>query len=157
MGDDEDFKKIKTRVLPSQGSYSVRASEEELNLLQKENFNLKLKLFFLENKHGIANAKSVADISSIGDREYFELFLENETLKKELQEKQEIMKNALHAIEMLEEAKSKEDRKSKMIIEEQSKKIDTLKVKINFWTVHRKLLVKFFRQNQKYSEKQNGC
>lgn len=123
MGDDEEIKKFKLRTHSNQG-YSVRQSEEALNLLEKENFNLKLKLFFLENKHGVS--RSYTHLESY-EKEYFDLFTENESLKKDLKEKQEIMKNALNAIEMLEEEKSGQEKKSKAIIDEQNRKIDALK------------------------------
>lgn len=124
MNDDECARKIKSRATSSQG-YSVRRSEEALSTLQKENFNLKLKVYFLENKLGITQP---SEITNVCDKEYIDLFIENDTLKSELNDKKDIMKNALDAIEMLEDQKILQEKKSNAIIKEQSRKIDALKV-----------------------------
>ncbi len=116
-----------TRLMEMTSSgYSVRKSEETINFLQKENFNLKLKIFFLESKFGISSSD---EINLDCDKEYVDLLIENENLRKELSDKQEIMKNALHAIEMLEEEKNVQQIKSAAIIKDQNKKIEDLKVK----------------------------
>lgn len=81
-------------------SYSVRKSAETLEKLEKENFNLKLKIYFLESKFG----NSSGDFISYNDE--IDLVLQNECLNKEIQEKNEIMLNALNVIEMLEKQKS---------------------------------------------------
>lgn len=124
MNDDECARKIKSRATSSQG-YSVRRSEEALSTLQKENFNLKLKVYFLENKLGITQP---SEITNVCDKEYIDLFIENDTLKSELNDKKDIMKNALDAIEMLEDQKILQEKKSNAIIKEQTRKIDALKV-----------------------------
>lgn len=124
MDDADCAKKIKSRTTSSQG-YSVRRSEEALSMLQKENFNLKLKLYCLENKFGVAQSSEIANVC---DKEYIDLFIENETLKSELNDKKDIMKNALDAIEMLEDQKCLQEKKSSAIIKEQTRKIDALKV-----------------------------
>jgi hypothetical protein len=128
MGDDEEIKRIKSKFQCSQG-YSVRKSEEALNSLEKENFNLKLKLFFLETKHGKSSMKQQGTTSC--ENEYLELFIENESLKKDLKEKQEIMKKAFKAIEKVEEEKCVLEKSSNAIIDEQCRKIDEQSRKID--------------------------
>lgn len=54
---------------PAQGR-SLREFEEQMAGLRKENFNLKLRIYFLEEKpspshHGIANSSSCPNIDSI--------------------------------------------------------------------------------------------
>lgn len=119
MEEEDCINQIKNRIDLGQG-YSVRKSEEALCLLQKENFNLKLKLYFLENKGGSFDAL---------DDEYVNVFLQNQSLKSELNEKKEIMKKALEAIEKLEKEKALYEEKSNSIIEEQLRKIEALKVR----------------------------
>ena len=55
---------------PAQGRSSLREFEEQMASLRKENFNLKLRVYFLEEKpspshHGIANSSSCPNINSI--------------------------------------------------------------------------------------------
>lgn len=127
MDEDDCAMKIRSRATTSQ-SYSVRKSEEALKTLQKENFNLKLKVYCLENKLGVAQS---SEISNVCDKEYIDLFIENDSLKSELNDKKDIMKNALEAIEMLEDQKSLQEKKSSAIIKEQTRKIESLRVIIN--------------------------
>lgn len=111
----------------SKPGHSVRQSEEARKLLEKENFNLKLRLFYLENKDGISNfSRALKGIDS--KKKLLDLFVENGSLKRDLNEQQEIMKNALQAIEILEREKFMQEKKSKALIIDQSRKIDALKV-----------------------------
>lgn len=53
-----------------QGRSSLREYEDQMASLRKENFNLKLRVYFLEEKpspshHGIANSSSCPNINSI--------------------------------------------------------------------------------------------
>jgi len=112
---------------PSQGYY-VRQSEEALRSLQKENFNLKLKMYLMENKRD-GNSKVPIDVSNIDEKEYFDLVVENEAIKTELNEKNDLMSQALEVIDMLEKQKDDEKRKSEELVVDYTKKIDELKVR----------------------------
>lgn len=77
----------------------VKEYEEQLQQLQHENFNLKLRVFLLEERVGKALGRSdAADII----KNNIELKVENETLKKSLAEKCQLLAQASGAIEELE-------------------------------------------------------
>ncbi|XP_043252270.1 centrosomin isoform X6 [Colletes gigas] len=79
---------------------TMKVYEDELETLKKENFNLKLRIYFLEERMGITPADKNAIKKNI------ELKVEIETLKKELVEKQEYLRQAAKAFEMIEEQKA---------------------------------------------------
>lgn len=93
------------RASTASSGYLVRQSEEAMKLLRKENFNLKLKLFLIECKQGESVLKQKID--DLGDQEFIDLFMDNQTMKNELSEKQCLLKDALKVIESLEEENSK--------------------------------------------------
>lgn len=77
----------------------VKEYEEQLQQLQHENFNLKLRVFLLEERVGKALGRSdAADII----KNNIELKVENETLKKSLTDKCQLLTQASSAIEELE-------------------------------------------------------
>uniref|UniRef100_A0A0N8E3C9 Golgin subfamily A member n=1 Tax=Daphnia magna TaxID=35525 RepID=A0A0N8E3C9_9CRUS len=77
----------------------VKEYEEQLQQLQHENFNLKLRVFLLEERVGKALGRTdAADII----KNNIELKVENETLKKSLAEKCQLLSQASGAIEELE-------------------------------------------------------
>ena len=83
---------------PSRGR-CVKEYEEQLQGLQHENFNLKLRVFLLEERVGKALGRGdAADII----KHNIELKVENETLKKSLSEKNQLLNQASAAIEELE-------------------------------------------------------
>ena len=83
---------------PSRGR-CVKEYEEQLQQLQHENFNLKLHVFLLEERVGKALGRGdAADIM----KNNIELKVENETLKKSLASKNELLTQASRAIEELE-------------------------------------------------------
>lgn len=128
MSDDDAIirKKLQMRAVTTNGAgFCVRQSEEILRSLEKDNFNLRLKIYLLECKNG---TKLPDEASNVCDKEFMDLFLENEALKNELNEKKEIMSNALAVIEMLEKQKEEEKIKSQQAIEENLKRIEALKV-----------------------------
>lgn len=95
----------KWRASTSTSGYSVRQSEEMIKSLRKENFNLKLKMFLIECKLGKSVVKP--EMNELCDREFVDLFLENQTMKSELSENQKLLMVALTAIENLEAQNSK--------------------------------------------------
>ncbi|XP_070501287.1 CDK5 regulatory subunit-associated protein 2-like [Chironomus tepperi] len=126
--DDAIIRKFQMRASSAQSPvYYVRQSEEELRNLQKENFNLKLKIYFLEqNRDG---STKMPEITNIDEKEYFDLVVENEALKAELIEKKEIMSNALDVIDLLEKQKEDEKRKAEELVDDYTKRIEELKVR----------------------------
>lgn len=79
--------------------------EEKQAQLKKENFNLKLRIYFLEERMG--------QIAGLKDKEEaiknnIELNVENESMRKELSEKQELLCQAAKALDLLEEQKKEE-------------------------------------------------
>lgn len=97
--------------------FSVRQSEEAIRILENENFTLKLKMFKLESRKGLLSSTPEADEHCEGD--YFDLFIENESMKNELEEKQALLKSSLDAIQILEEQKLQVELKYRELIKEQ--------------------------------------
>lgn len=127
--DDAIIRKFQMRASTAPSPvYYVRQSEEEIKNLQKENFNLKLKLYLMENKRD--GSTNMPEMTSFDEKEYFDLVIENEALKAELNEKKDIMSNALDVIDMLEKQKDEERRKSGELIDDYTKRIEELKVLI---------------------------
>ncbi|KAL3281603.1 hypothetical protein HHI36_004810 [Cryptolaemus montrouzieri] len=78
---------------------SVKEFEEQLGALKKENFNLKLRIYFLEERMG---ANFTLDKENIV-KNNVELMVEIESLKKELQEKHELLCQAVKAMDLEED------------------------------------------------------
>ena len=117
----------KNRLL-SHPCFSMKETEEHLKSLTKENFNLKLRIYFLEMRSGVSS-------NTTDSKEYVELLMENESLKNDLEEKQDLIKQAAMAIDILEqnqEVKNMENDKEQTIqlktIENQNKTIASLEI-----------------------------
>lgn len=78
--------------------HSLREFEQHLNDLKKENFSLKLRIYFLEEKIQQKFEESGGDGVH---RTNIELKVRVESLKKELEEKQQLLDGALSAAELL--------------------------------------------------------
>ncbi|XP_017882781.1 centrosomin isoform X2 [Ceratina calcarata] len=83
---------------------TMKEYEDQLEALKKENFNLKLRIYFLEERMGITSADENAIKKNI------ELKVEIESLRKELVEKQELLSQAAKAFELIEEQKETSSR-----------------------------------------------
>ncbi|XP_053980888.1 centrosomin isoform X1 [Hylaeus volcanicus] len=83
---------------------TMKVYEDQLEALKKENFNLKLRIYFLEERMGITSADENAIKKNI------ELKVENESLRQELVEKQELLSQAAKAFELIEEQKKASSR-----------------------------------------------
>ncbi|CAD1478022.1 unnamed protein product, partial [Heterotrigona itama] len=83
---------------------TMKEYEDQLEALKKENFNLKLRIYFLEERMGITSADENAIKKNI------ELKVEIESLRKELIEKQELLSQAAKAFELIEEQKEASSR-----------------------------------------------
>ncbi|XP_044727228.1 centrosomin isoform X2 [Chrysoperla carnea] len=84
---------------------SVKEYEEQLNTLMKENFNLKLRIFFLEEKMGriLSGPKDMEEAV----KQNIELNVENETIRKELKDNKILLSQALKALELIEQEQNK--------------------------------------------------
>lgn len=77
--------------------YSVRQTEEAMNILQKENFNLKLKMFLIKSNQSESVMKS--ETNELCN----DMAMENQTMKCERNDNQILLKDALKVIKNLEE------------------------------------------------------
>lgn len=116
---------------PGQGR-SLREYDEKLNALQKENFNLKLRLFFLEENSPATGGNGNGATKNAEEESLFkqniDLKVENEELRKELQSKQELLMQAAKVMELMEETQRKSEDKSSSIIADLSNKNQSLEV-----------------------------
>ncbi|KAM6922019.1 myomegalin-like [Xenentodon cancila] len=83
--------------MSNSGFRGYRTISQHLNDLKKENFSLKLRIYFLEEKIQQKFEESSDDVH----KRNIELKVEVESLKKELEEKQELLDKALSAAENL--------------------------------------------------------
>ncbi|XP_058611173.1 myomegalin isoform X8 [Onychostoma macrolepis] len=95
MGDSSSDDAEKSSVLQT---HSLREFEQHLNDLKKENFSLKLRIYFLEERF---QQKFEDSSSEDVHRRNIELKVEVESLKQELQERQEQLDKALTTAESL--------------------------------------------------------
>ncbi|KAJ8729524.1 hypothetical protein PYW08_001105 [Mythimna loreyi] len=78
---------------------SMKQFEEQLNGLRKENFHLKLRIYFLEEKLGTGSPPAVQGLLEHNVR----LQVEVEELRRQLSDKQELLAAAAEAIDVLEQ------------------------------------------------------
>lgn len=114
---DDAKKEPDLRVATSSG-FSVRQTEEAISMLRRENFNLKLKMFHLESRSSNARPSTVPSGNDVGDKEFCDLFAENEAMRNELDKKQRLLKAALDVIQTLEDGKLKSEQRRDMMIEQ---------------------------------------
>ncbi|CAO1404751.1 unnamed protein product [Diamesa serratosioi] len=101
--------------------HSVRDFEMQLTELRKENFNLKLRVYFLEEKN-----PNISEGEESLYKQNIDLKILNETLEKELQDKQQLCVEASKAMELLDEQQTKEIQKHSMVVEELHQKIESM-------------------------------
>ncbi|KAL1022822.1 hypothetical protein UPYG_G00032820 [Umbra pygmaea] len=87
----------KALSVPGLQTHSLREFEQHLNDLKKENFSLKLRIYFLEERIQHKYEESSEDVH----KKNIELKVEVESLKQELTEKQNILDKALSTAESL--------------------------------------------------------
>uniref|UniRef100_A0A182NFG9 Centrosomin N-terminal motif 1 domain-containing protein n=1 Tax=Anopheles dirus TaxID=7168 RepID=A0A182NFG9_9DIPT len=122
---------------------SLRDNEEEISTLRKENFNLKLRIYFLEVKAGIITerdtpgglgATSTTSSNTSGDGNYLkqnlDLKVEVESLRQDLQEKQNLLCQAAKAIEVLEEGHRKADEAHREMVNDLNNRIEMHQLEI---------------------------
>ncbi|XP_037713178.1 centrosomin isoform X7 [Drosophila subpulchrella] len=94
---------------------SVRELEEQMSTLRKENFNLKLRIYFMEEGQPGARAHNSPDSLS---KQLIDAKIEIEMLRKTVDEKMELLKDAARAISHHEDMQRKADFDSQTIIDE---------------------------------------
>ncbi|XP_070068271.1 centrosomin isoform X2 [Drosophila takahashii] len=94
---------------------SVRELEEQMSTLRKENFNLKLRIYFMEEGQPGARANNSPDSLS---KQLIDAKIEIEMLRKTVDEKMELLKDAARAISQHEDMQRKADFDSQRIIDE---------------------------------------
>ncbi|XP_035509259.1 myomegalin-like [Morone saxatilis] len=92
-----DYSCDETDKGPPVQMHSLREFEQHLNDLKKENFSLKLRIYFLEEKIQQKFEESSDDVH----KRNIELKVEVESLKNELEEKQQLLDKALSTAESL--------------------------------------------------------
>lgn len=113
---------------PLQGR-SMRELEEQMSTLRKENFNLKLRIYFMEeSQHGSRGKTTDSTLS----KQLIDSKIEIELLRKRVDEKTELLKDAARAISQHEEAQKKSDIESQTMIEEMQQYIYQLEVSKSF-------------------------
>lgn len=127
--------------------FCVKEYEELMQGLKKENFNLKLRIYFLEEKNPNipvgaealykqnidmkVRSSSVFRWHSSAIFYHLRLQIENETLLKDLQEKQDLLCQASKALELLDDQKGNDLQHSEMMIEELNQKIESLQHEVS--------------------------
>ncbi|ETN60868.1 centrosomin (arrow protein) [Anopheles darlingi] len=121
---------------------SLREIEEELSSLRKEKFNLKLRIFFLEQQAGISTENS--DLPGLGVtasssgtsrdgnciKQNIDLKVEVESLRRELFDKQELLCQAAKAIEVLEEGHRRSEEKHREMVSDLNNRIEIHQLEI---------------------------
>lgn len=79
---------------------SLKKTENLIRCLEKENFNLKLKIYLMEQQFGISS--NLPDPKTENERNIIEIIEQNHMMRVELGEKQALLETALDAIEFLE-------------------------------------------------------
>lgn len=139
---------------PGQGR-SLREYEEQMSALRKENFNLKLRIYFLEENAGIgggggsggntsggANTGTGAGVTGHGSptdgtiapeslfKQNIDLKVELESLRKDLQEKQDLLCQAAKAMEMMEESQRKAEHHHREVLSDMEHRLEMLQQEI---------------------------
>ncbi|XP_049816824.1 centrosomin-like isoform X2 [Schistocerca nitens] len=108
------------RTSPNRGR-TMKEYEEQLGHLQKENFNLKLRIYFLEER---MDHMSGSDDKEQIVKENIELKVKSETLRKELADKQELVCQAAKAVQLMEEQHQMKIKQLQQDFEEQKKSFE---------------------------------
>lgn len=98
--------------------------------LRKENFNLKLRIYFLEEKNPGINT---ADGTETFFKQTVDLKVKIEALRKELNEKQDLLCQAAKAMELMEESHKKSEGNDQLIIDELNQKIHYMEMEIQMF------------------------
>ncbi|XP_011261366.2 CDK5 regulatory subunit-associated protein 2 isoform X2 [Camponotus floridanus] len=103
---------------------TMKEYEDELSSLKKENFQLKLRIYFLEEKNPTRSGISSSDEDII--KTNVELKDELEKLRKELMEKQVLLNQAATAFKLYEEQKASTREQYQQLLETEREKVAKL-------------------------------
>ncbi|BFG04991.1 centrosomin [Drosophila madeirensis] len=95
---------------------SMRNVEEQMSSLRKENFNLKLRLYFMEESQ-LGHQRTNHSGESLS-KQLIDAKIEAEVLRKTVEEKTELLKDAARAISLHEEMQRKAETESQALIDE---------------------------------------
>uniref|UniRef100_A0A182K0M0 Centrosomin N-terminal motif 1 domain-containing protein n=1 Tax=Anopheles christyi TaxID=43041 RepID=A0A182K0M0_9DIPT len=122
---------------------SLRDNEEEISTLRKENFNLKLRIYFLEQKAGICTdndtpgglgvtSSSTSNTSCDGNylKQNIDLKVEVESLRQDLQSKHDLLCQAVKAMEVLEESHKKAEERHRELVADLNHRIENHQAEI---------------------------
>ncbi|KAL9918159.1 phosphodiesterase 4D interacting protein centrosomin isoform 1-T1 [Glossina fuscipes fuscipes] len=113
---------------PAVQGRSVREFEEQMANLRKENFNLKLRLYFIEESTPGYQQVNTPEGQETLMKQLIDAKVEIEILRKEVQEKQEILKEAAQAMNQMEKIQKDTEGKYQEIIEELQQKIQYMEM-----------------------------
>ncbi|XP_065366564.1 centrosomin isoform X4 [Calliphora vicina] len=112
---------------PAAQGRSVREFEEQMATLRKENFNLKLRLYFIEESiPGYKQANSSSEDTLM--KQLIDTKVEMEILRKEVQEKQDILKDAAQAMNQMEKIQKESETKYQHVVEDLNQKIQYMEM-----------------------------
>ncbi|KAG5680271.1 hypothetical protein PVAND_009790 [Polypedilum vanderplanki] len=106
--------------------FCVKQYEEKMDNLTKENFNLRLRLYFFEEKGG-----SFPEGTENLHKEIIDLKVQNEQLNRDLEEKQELLLQASQALEMIEKETKAEKENAEKTMSDLNLKIELLEEEKN--------------------------
>lgn len=96
--------------------------------LRKENFNLKLRLYFIEESiPGYKQANNASSDDTLM-KQLIDTKVEMEILRKEVQEKQDLLKDAAQAMTQMEKIQKEAEMKYQQVVEELNQKIQYLEM-----------------------------
>uniref|UniRef100_A0A1B0FPN1 Centrosomin N-terminal motif 1 domain-containing protein n=1 Tax=Glossina morsitans morsitans TaxID=37546 RepID=A0A1B0FPN1_GLOMM len=113
---------------PAVQGRSVREFEEQMANLRKENFNLKLRLYFIEESTPGYQQVNTPEGQETLMKQLIDAKVEMEILRKEVQEKQEILKEAAQAMNQMEKIQKDTESKYQEMIEELQQKIQYMEM-----------------------------
>ncbi|XP_058455577.1 centrosomin isoform X2 [Malaya genurostris] len=130
---------------PAQGR-SLREYEEQMSALRKENFNLKLRIYFLEENAGMGAAVAASTSGGTAGPGYghtsptetgvpenlfkqnIDLKVEVESLRKDLQDKQDLLCQAAKAMELMEDSQRKAEGQHRALIGDLEHRLELLQL-----------------------------
>ncbi|XP_037813945.1 centrosomin isoform X4 [Lucilia sericata] len=113
---------------PAAQGRSVREFEEQMATLRKENFNLKLRLYFIEESiPGYKQANNTSSEDTLM-KQLIDTKVEMEILRKEVQEKQDLLKEAAQGMIQMEKILKESETKYQHVVEELNQKIQYLEM-----------------------------
>lgn len=125
--DEKDFLEFSKKIR-GPDDYCVQQSQEKLNILERENFNLKLKIYNLE--HGPPRVvHKISPSDSPEQRKYIKMLNENEDIKRENTRFDGLIKKAKMCIQTLKMQRNDEIKSFKVNLRKLKCDYDALKVR----------------------------